>query len=89
MMNIFIYEDLNSFLTIQNYEDDDVTIKKYQWQCNAAVSASFPEAELAQKSQKCLYTKKYDENQTDKYEFDKREILVKIETAPAGQISAQ
>ena len=56
---------------------------------NAAVSAGFPEAKLVQKSQKCLYTKKYDENQTDKYEVDKQEILVAIGTASAGQISAQ
>ena len=56
---------------------------------NAAVSARFPEAKLVQQSQKCLYTKKYDENQTDKYEFGKREIPVTIDTASAGQISAQ
>ena len=76
------YDDLNRFLTISNCEDDDISD-------NAAVSASFPEAKLIKKSQKCLFTKKYDENQTDKYEVDKREILVTIGTASAGQISAQ
>ena len=56
---------------------------------NAPVSASFPKAKWVQKSQTCMFTKKYDENQTEKYEFDKREILVTIDTASAGQISAQ
>ena len=36
-----------------------------------------------------MYTRKYDENQTDKYELGKQEILVTIATAFAGQISAQ
>ena len=63
------YDDLNRFPTISNCEDDDMTSKKYQLVTNAAVSASF--LEVSKKSQKYMYTRKYGENQIDKYEFDK------------------
>ena len=66
---------------------DDMTSNKYQCQCNSCCELSW--GYVGKKSQECMYTRKYGENQIDKYEFDKWEILVRIEAASAGQISAQ
>ena len=84
MMNMTIWTGFWQFQIVKMMTWQAINISD---KCSSCCELSW--GYVGNKSQKCMYTRKYGENQIDKYEFDKWEILVRIEAASAGQISAQ